>query len=55
MKKVSSIISEIIIAIMIGITLLTSPDIHIAIKIFGLIGMFCAGFNVAMILNKTEE
>lgn len=55
MKKVSLIILQIIIAIIIGMALLTSPDKHIALKIFDLIGMFCSGFNVAILITKTED
>lgn len=45
---------QIILAIIMGYTLLKSSDMHIALKIFNIFGLFCAGFNVAT-LTKTEE
>lgn len=55
MKKINLIILQVIIAVIIAIALITAPNKSVILKIVDLIGMFCAGFNVAMILNKTEE
>lgn len=53
MKKFLMIF-QIILAIIMGYVLLKSSDMHIALKIFNLFGLFCAGHNVAY-LTKTEE
>lgn len=55
MKKINLIIQQVIIAVIIAIALITTPNKSVILKIIDLIGMFCSGFNVAMILNKTEE
>lgn len=54
MKKISLIILQIIIAVIIAIALITAPNKSVILKIIDLIGMFCAGFNVAVLI-KTEE
>ena len=54
MKKYFLITFQIILAIIMGYGLLKSPEINIALKIFNIFGLFCAGFNVA-VLTKTEE
>lgn len=55
MKKINLIILQVIIAVIIAIALITAPNKSVILKIIDLIGMFCSGFNVAIILNKTEE
>ena len=54
MKKYFLITFQIILTIIMGYGLLKSSDMHIALKIFNLFGLFCAGYNVAC-LTKTEE
>lgn len=55
MKKVSLIILQIAIAVIIAIALITAPNKSVILKIIDLIGMFCAGFNVAILITKTED
>lgn len=55
MKKVSLIILQVALAVILAIALITTPNKSVILKIIGLIGMFCAGFSMAMFLNKTEE
>lgn len=55
MKKISLILLQVTLAVIIGIALITSPNKSVILKIIDLIGMFCAGFNVAILITQTED
>ena len=55
MKKFISVTIQMILAVLIGLSIIKQPDMSIALKVFNLIGMFCAGANVELMLTKTEE
>lgn len=50
MEKTIKIITQIMLAVMIGAGFFRHPDMSIALKIISLCGVFCAGANVSSIL-----